>query len=49
MFGSDWPVLRLASGYSEWLQLVRRMIAKLSEHEQAEILAGTAIRFYGLP
>jgi L-fuconolactonase len=49
MFGSDWPVLRLASGYSEWLQLVRRMIAELSEHEQTEILAGTAIRFYGLP
>jgi L-fuconolactonase len=46
MFGSDWPVLRVASGYDEWLQVVRRAIAQLTRTEQAEILAKTAIRFY---
>jgi L-fuconolactonase len=49
MFGSDWPVCLLATGYADWLALIRRFIAPLSAHEQSEILAGSARRAYGLP
>ncbi|AEU36805.1 amidohydrolase family protein [Granulicella mallensis] len=48
MFGSDWPVLNLASDYTAWIELVRRAIAKLSPDEQEQILAKTAIEAYGL-
>lgn len=48
MFGSDWPVCLVATGYREWVELVRDFIAPLSEVEQAAILGGTASRVYGL-
>jgi hypothetical protein len=48
MFGSDKPVCLLATGYADWLALIRRFIAPLSAHEQSEILAGSARRAYGL-
>lgn len=48
MFGSDWPVLNLASDYTAWIELVGRAIAKLSLDEQEQIMAKTAIEAYGL-
>lgn len=48
MFGSDWPVLELASTYQRWNTTVRTWIAKLSEDEQTRILRGTAIEAYRL-
>ncbi len=48
MFGSDWPVLTLASSYALWLQTVKRAIAQLSLNEQRQVLCRTAIKAYGL-
>lgn len=48
MFGSDWPVLRLAGEYSQWANLVRQWVAPLSDAEQQRILEGTAREAYRL-
>ena len=46
MFGSDWPVCTCATNYSAWLGLVGEFISRLSEHEQAQIMGGTALKAY---
>ena len=48
MFGSDWPVCRVACDYKRWAELVGRFIAKFSPDEQARIMGGTAVEAYGL-
>lgn len=48
MWGSDWPVVLLASDYARWLDVSLRMISTLSVPEQEAILGGTAIQAYGL-
>jgi L-fuconolactonase len=48
MFGSDWPVCLLASGYKQWRELVSNLIAPLSEGEQSAIMGQTAIQSYTL-
>ena len=48
MWGSDWPVLRLASEYGDWLGQVVRMLGRLSDDEAGAILGATATRFYRL-
>ena len=49
MFGSDWPVCELAGSYSEVVGIVETYIAALSADEQAAIMGGNAVNFYGLP
>ncbi|WP_330300532.1 amidohydrolase family protein [Streptomyces sp. NBC_00503] len=48
MFGSDWPVCRLAATYAEVLAAARDMTAGLSLAERREVFTGTAVRTYGL-
>ncbi|MEV7103763.1 amidohydrolase family protein [Streptomyces atroolivaceus] len=48
MFGSDWPVCRLAAGYADVLDAARELTGGLGEDEQRSVLAGTAQRVYGL-
>lgn len=48
MWGSDWPVLRLAGEYQTWHAQARHMLAALSADEQALIFGGVATAFYGL-
>lgn len=48
MYGSDWPVLTLASTYPRWVSSFRTFISQLSPTEQEEISAGTARRAYRL-
>lgn len=48
MFGSDWPVVTLASSYRQWIGNVLAAISQLSKTEKERILAGTAIEAYGL-
>ncbi len=48
MFGSDWPVLTLASDYETWVHTVQTFIADLSADERDLILSGTARRVYRL-
>ena len=45
MWGSDWPVLELAAGYGEWLELARDCVPVAA---QEDVFARTAARFYGL-
>jgi L-fuconolactonase len=48
MFGSDWPVMTLASTYRDWAALVRRTISKFSPDEQERVLGGSAAEAYGI-
>jgi L-fuconolactonase len=48
MFGSDWPVLLLASSYTLWADLVRGFISHLFAEEQDRIMGGTATEVYKL-
>jgi L-fuconolactonase len=47
MFGSDWPVLLLASSYQAWVTTVRNSLARLSAAEQERIFSETAMEAYG--
>jgi predicted TIM-barrel fold metal-dependent hydrolase len=47
MFGSDWPVCRLASGYQHWVATAEDLLATTSPAESVEIFGGTARRIYG--
>ena len=46
MFGSDWPVCMVAASYSQWLDLVIKMISGFSLDEQEMILFKNAQRVY---
>ena len=48
IWGSDWPVLRLASDYTTWLNMARALLAALPPEQQAAVLGGNALRFYRL-
>ncbi|MFE4450105.1 amidohydrolase family protein [Streptomyces sp. NPDC056796] len=48
MFGSDWPVCRLAAGYADVLDATRELTGRLGEDGQRSVLAGTARRVYRL-
>ncbi len=48
MFGSDWPVCRVAATYGEMLSIVEGYVAKLSATEQAKFWGDNAIGFYKL-
>ncbi len=46
MFGSDWPVLNLASSYLDWLAMTHELTARLTVEERSGIFGGNAARFY---
>ncbi|WP_446041507.1 amidohydrolase family protein [Streptomyces sp. SID1121] len=48
MFGSDWPVSRLAASYAEVLDAARTVTDGLTEAERTEVFSTTARRVYGL-
>lgn len=48
MFGSDWPVCLLRTEHKKWVDTVRELASELSEDEQADFFANTAVRAYGL-
>ena len=48
MFGSDWPVALLASGYQRWVDTVFGWTAELSASEREAIWGGNAVRVYSL-
>ena len=48
IWGSDWPVLELASSYSAWWQASRRLSASLSEAGQNALYDCNARRIYRL-
>lgn len=48
LFGSDWPVSRLVSGYRDVVAATETLIATLSPAEQDAIMGHTAREIYGL-
>lgn len=46
MYGSDWPLSRLADGESRWPETYRESTASLTPAEQATVDHGTAQRIY---
>jgi L-fuconolactonase len=48
LWGSDWPVLELASHYAHWWQLSQALCAALSDDERQALFGGNACRIYRL-
>jgi L-fuconolactonase len=48
MFGSDWPVLTLASDYQDWFRMAEALTGHLTPEEKDAVFGGTAARFYGI-
>jgi predicted TIM-barrel fold metal-dependent hydrolase len=48
VFGTNWPVDRLFSSYSDLIDAYRRLIDQFSEAEQVALLTGTAERVFKL-
>jgi len=48
MFGSDWPVCRVAGTYGQVISLLEKYISTCSTSEQEMFWGGTAIKFYDL-
>jgi L-fuconolactonase len=48
MFGSDWPVCRVATTYSDWVQIVERFAQMLSDDERDALFHRNAVQAYRL-
>jgi len=48
LFGSDWPVCRVAGGYARWLDALTLCLSSRSETERRRVFAETAIELYNL-
>lgn len=46
MFGSDWPVLNLASDYQAWVETVGTLVSGFSDIEREAVWSKTAAKFY---
>ncbi len=49
MYGSDWPVLRLAATYQQWFQLVQEVVKGYSHLERSKFFHENADIIYRLP
>jgi L-fuconolactonase len=48
LFGSDWPVVKLAGSYPAWLETARALLSALSPAERDAIFSSNANRVYRL-
>lgn len=48
MWGSDWPVLNLATDYSQWVSLTEAFLSTISPEQQTQIWSQSAIEFYNI-
>lgn len=48
MFGGDWPVVRLAAGYTTWLDVLEACVQSYSEAETRKLFRDNAERIYRL-
>jgi len=48
IWGSDWPVLKLAGDYIGWHNAFQQWLTQLPEHERSLVEGENAVRFYGL-
>ena len=49
LFGSDWPVVKLAAPYARWLDAALALLEPLPPAQRQAVLADNARREYGLP
>ncbi|HEX8033384.1 MAG TPA: amidohydrolase family protein [Ktedonobacterales bacterium] len=49
LFGSDWPVVTLASSYLRWVETLDAMTAQLSSDERRQMWSENARQWYRLP
>lgn len=49
VWGSDWPVVNMANGLEDWLQVTRNILSQMSTDEAGKIANGTASRIYATP
>jgi L-fuconolactonase len=48
IFGSDWPVLNLASDYATWYRIAQERLTELSDAERDRVFGLNAVDFYRL-
>lgn len=48
LWGSDWPVVELAGGYSRWHESAHALFSGLHPGEQRALFGAAAVDFYGL-
>lgn len=48
IWGSDWPVLRLAGGYAQWFEIAGRLLPGITQQERDAVFGGNAARLYRL-
>lgn len=48
MFGGDWPVCDLGSGFKAWVEALDAILDDASETERRKLFHDNAVRFYGL-
>ena len=48
MWGSDWPVCRLAAEYGQVKAALEAALGPIGEYNRARIMGDTAIQVYGL-
>jgi L-fuconolactonase len=48
VFGSDWPVVLLSGGFSNWKILLEKYMRGFSKEEKEKVFEGNAIEFYNL-
>ncbi len=48
MFGSDWPVCKLAAPYPVWVAAAQELTQHWTRDELDHVFGGTAARFYGI-
>lgn len=48
LWGSDWPVLNLASDYQRWWQLAQELVRRHAAGHEQLVFGATAVRLYGL-
>jgi len=48
LWGSDWPVLRLAGGYAQWFRITDHLLSPLTESQRSSIFGDNAARIYGV-
>jgi L-fuconolactonase len=48
LFGSDWPIAKLAAGYREWLDLATGLLSSLSTPDLTAVFHDNAVRTYRL-
>jgi len=48
LFGSDWPVLLLASNYTNWINLLKKYTKDFTAIQKQAIFNGNAVKFYNI-